>query len=129
MVAGIALLIGMPVFAMRLMGGGDVKLLIVLGLWVGTAAGLEFFIYTALLGGLLALVLVAVRPATAWLCSKRAVMPSIPRIFTYGEPLPYGVAIALAFVIVLWMGKVPGLDPAASLEALGVPLPNWSFPV
>lgn len=105
--------VGVAIFALRWAGGGDVKLLAVLALWTGREATFEFVLYTALLGGLLGVVLIISRP-----CIGRMVAPekleSIPRVLRHGEPLPYGLAITVAFLILLWMGKIPGL-----------PVPYW----
>jgi len=106
---GILFTSGFIMFALRIMGGGDVKLLAVCGLYMGCSApGLHFVIYTALLGGLLSIVLIASRLVVPiyYAKSNRA---DIPLIFTMGGPVPYGLAIAGAFLMVLWLGKMPGL--------------------
>ena len=100
---------GVLLFAVRIMWGGDIKLLIALAPWVSVKAGPSFLIYMALLGGLLALALITLRPVAVWAYGKRGKLDAIPRVLTYKEPAPYGIAIALAFLIVLWMGLVPGL--------------------
>jgi hypothetical protein len=41
--------------------------------------------------------------------SKLKNPPPIPRVFTIGEPVPYGVAIAIVFLVLLWTGKIPGI--------------------
>ena len=105
--------VGYLLFVLRSMGGGDVKLLAVLGLWTGTVAALEFLIYTAILGGVLSVVLYFTRPVFVWYDAQRvkAGKPAIaiPKIFTVGEPVPYGIAIAGAFLWLLWHGCIPGL--------------------
>lgn len=109
LVMGITFLVGLIIFRFRFMGGGDVKLMIVCALWAGTSAALEFFVYMGLLGGALSLFIYLVRPFYAFALSKMQNPHPIPRLLTVGEPVPYGVAIATAFLIILWMGKVPGL--------------------
>lgn len=101
---------GLVIFAKKWMGGGDIKLLIVCALWAGTGGALELLLYTGVLGGVLSLGLWLLRPAIAWYASRRPAPPVIPRLFTIGEPVPYGLAIASAFLIILWMGKIPGLS-------------------
>jgi prepilin peptidase CpaA len=54
---GLALL--MPLYAIGGMGAGDVKLLAGVGAWVGPALTLKAFVATALVGGVMALALVA----------------------------------------------------------------------
>lgn len=79
-------------FALRLMGGGDVKLLAAVALWAGPGHVLPFLVVTSIAGGVLALV--ALTPIRATIASARARLG-------FGEPavpacvLPYGVAIAV----------------------------------
>jgi prepilin peptidase CpaA len=109
--AGFAVLLalGIGLFAFKIMGGGDVKMIAVLALWVGFGQGLiDFMILFALLGGVLTLALLFLRKLAPYLVLKwRGVHGTIPRVLTYHEPLPYGVAIGLAFVWVLWRGEIP----------------------
>jgi Flp pilus assembly protein protease CpaA len=72
-------------------------------------AFLPFIMGVGVLGGLLALLLVIIRPLTAYLFSKLEKPPTISRILTVGEPVPYGVAIAISFLILLWSAKIPGI--------------------
>lgn len=95
--------VGFGLFALGLMGAGDVKLLSVLGLYVGfSEAGLALIIYMALLGGVLSLLLIILRRVLAgW---KRR-----PRLLRKKEPVPYGLAIAGSFLWLLFTGRVPGM--------------------
>lgn len=94
----------------RFMGGGDVKLLAVCTLFVGKQALLPFAIYTALWGGALALGLLAAREIVPYIYLKLGKQPdSIPRVFTAGQPAPYGLAIAASFLSLLWGGEIAGL--------------------
>lgn len=68
-------------FAMKMMGGGDVKLLTALALWIEPTLFLKFLIVMALLGGVLTI-----------LCGAWHVMRRNRGRLT----IPYGVAIALA---------------------------------
>ena len=87
-----ALLIGMAMFALGWVGGGDAKLFAACGFWLGGAAVAPFLAWTALSGGVLAMGLLFARKAAhfwpvmgpAWL----------KRLLTDGEGVPYGVAIA-----------------------------------
>ena len=107
-VFAVMFIIGICIFVMNWAGGGDVKLLAVLGLWAGKESALEFVIYTAVLGGLMSIALLLVRPAAGRIM-KTENPEDLPRILRHREPLPYGVAITCGFLIVLWLGKVPGL--------------------
>lgn len=80
-------------FAMRWMGGGDVKLLTALALWVTPDWFLKLVLMMALLGGLLTLVL------GAWHVARR----NRERL-----AVPYGVAIASAALWVLASQFWPG---------------------
>lgn len=108
---GIALMvfaIGAGMFVMKWIGGGDVKLLAALSLWAGSAATMELVFYTALLGGVLAVALVILRPIVGrYISPARA--GAIPRALRDQEPLPYGLAICVAFLILLWTGRLAGL--------------------
>ena len=101
--------VGYVLFALGTVGGGDVKLLAVCGLYTGwSVTGLKLVVYMSLLGGALALVLVALRLMVPALTARLGIQ-TIPRVLTVGEPAPYGVAIAVAFLGLLWTGQLPGL--------------------
>lgn len=103
--------VGLGIFVLGLAGGGDVKLLAVLALWTGTHATFELVAYMALLGGLLAVACLLIRPIVAkFVAVEKAA--SLPRILRYKEPVPYGIAITLAFLYLLWNGQVAGLPVA-----------------
>jgi prepilin peptidase CpaA len=96
--------LGYVIFALRVMGGGDVKLIIVLSLWVGLEKLAVFGINFAIIGGVFTLFLLLVRkiiPVVAGSGKK------LPRIIRNKEPVPYGVAIAGAFLLMLAVGDVP----------------------
>ena len=97
--------IGFVIFVLRWMGGGDVKLMAVLALWTGYPLVLDFAFLIGVLGGVLSLALLFARPLIAFYF----VQEKLPRVFKKGEAIPYGLAIAGAFLIVLWGGDVPGL--------------------
>lgn len=101
MAGGVVLLLGMALFALRVMGGGDVKLLAALALWTGWSEVTLTFLFTmAIFGGIFAIAVLVLR-----LLVRGA---NLPRILTKGQPIPYGVAIALAFLYVLWKGLIFG---------------------
>jgi prepilin peptidase CpaA len=89
-----ALLVGMGLFALRVIGGGDAKLLAAVMLWLGWPAGLSAILVMGLAGGALALGLQALRASALrpYLLSGPA---WITRLAEPGEAAPYGVAIAL----------------------------------
>jgi prepilin peptidase CpaA len=66
---GLALLIYVPLFILRAMGGGDVKLMAAVGCIVGPQNWFMIFIFASLMGGVFALILILVRNAaggTLW---------------------------------------------------------------
>lgn len=97
-VAVIVFAAGALAFAFGLIGGGDVKLLAAVALWVGPARSCEFLVLTALLGGVLALFMLSRwRLACAGIADgigAAGLRDALLRPF-----IPYGVAIALAGVL------------------------------
>ena len=99
-VAGVLLVIGLPLFALSWMGGGDVKLIAAVGLWPGPPLVGAYVIVTAIAGGLLS---VAYLIHAGWLFAEPAgangAPPRMtPRTTQGPKPeirLPYGVAIAI----------------------------------
>lgn len=81
-VAAAVFLVGLALFAVRLMGGGDVKLLAAMALFAGPALGLSFVLYVTVLGGLVAMAL--------WVFSRLRSEPA-----PNDTKVPYGVAISL----------------------------------
>lgn len=91
--------LGSALFAMRWMGGGDVKLMAACALWFDWNAALPWFVYVTVGGGVLALLIMAGRrmvPRTVRDGSSLA-------IFAAKGPIPYGVAIALGTIMTLYM--------------------------
>jgi prepilin peptidase CpaA len=91
-------------FALRWMGGGDVKLLTALALWIEPTWFLKLLIMMALVGGVLTLVM------GAWHIMRR----ERDRI-----KIPYGVAIATAGLWVLGTHYLPALQTGATGAAVG----------
>jgi prepilin peptidase CpaA len=83
-VLAFAIFVGM--FAAKLMGGGDVKLLTALALWIEPLAFMQLLVIMALVGGLLAALVFTIK-----VMRKRKARPSVP----------YGVAIAAGALWVL----------------------------
>lgn len=110
--ATIMLVVGYVIFMLRWMGGGDVKLLAALALWVGLTHLADFIFVVALLGGLLSLALWGGRKVLPHLPFKPK-KENLPRILKEGEPVPYGIAIALGFIIMMAMERVPVLVAAS----------------
>lgn len=99
---------GFIIFTLKFMGGGDVKLLAALGLWTGVENLLDMLFITGLLGGLLAVALLAGRSWAPWFFGRFLNGRKIPRVLCDGEPLPYGIAISVAFLTLLLQGHIVG---------------------
>jgi prepilin peptidase CpaA len=84
--AAAVLLLGAAGFQLRLLGGGDVKLLAAGALWIGAASLLPYLMTTVLAGGILAL------GFFAWHLAVRRGGAAAPS-------LPYGVAIAAGGIL------------------------------
>ena len=104
-----AFAVGIAIFAANIMGGGDVKLLTGCCLWVGTSSIAEYIIFTSMLGAILALLLLTSRPMIGYLWLIAFENRPIPKLFSRGQPIPYGLAIAGALLILIAQGKIIGL--------------------
>lgn len=90
---GLAFVAGFVLFALRICGGGDVKLFAAVALWAGPALFLPMLVYTALSGGLIAV--------TLWLqhrfrragAAANLQLAADSAAFSK-QPMPYAVAIA-----------------------------------
>lgn len=105
---GLAALIFIPLFIMRWLGGGDVKIMGAIGALAGPQYMIVIFVLDAILGGIAALLLVIARGRLL------KTFRNIPRMFRLkrdseleagGEKslgLPRAVTIAAATLLVLW---------------------------
>jgi prepilin peptidase CpaA len=118
--AGLALAVTFPLFALRGLGGGDVKLFAAVGAFTGPAGFIAALLASAIVGGALAVALavrrgvilpvllnvkdLAVNAATLGKAGERATLDT-PGALT----VPYGAAIALGSLGVwfLQLGGVP----------------------
>lgn len=89
-----ALAASFTLFAFRLFGGGDAKLLAAGALWMGTDLVIPLIAYITIFGGVLSVIILAYRrfiPAGSLPLPGWAV-----RLHTPGGGIPYGIAIAAA---------------------------------
>ncbi len=93
-VFGILLALGTPLFAAGKLGGGDVKLLAASGLWFDLEGGVLMLVTVLLAGGVLALVVIALR-TIGWSEAARGRI----QLLRPGAGVPYGVAIAVGTLI------------------------------
>lgn len=98
---GVGVLVGaMAMFAFRWIGGGDAKLFAAAAFWMGWPAIADFMLWTALTGGVLAVVLMSMRRAPL----RPLVLLGPPWLVKLSEPggaAPYGVAIAVGALMAL----------------------------
>jgi prepilin peptidase CpaA len=87
-------------FALRAMGGGDVKLLTALALWIEPMLFVRLLIVMALVGGVLTVLFLA------WHMARRQ---------RHKLAIPYGVAIAFAGLWVLGTSYWPQTEPYVGL--------------
>lgn len=94
----IMLLVGIAMFSRGWIGGGDAKLMAAAALWLGFDSLLVYVVWTAILGGGLALLLLAYRGflPPLWLARQRWAM----RLHDPKEGIPYGIALAAAGLLV-----------------------------
>jgi prepilin peptidase CpaA len=89
---------GFVMFSLRLLGGGDAKLMAAGALWMGPEHALMYVAYVTIFGGLLSAAILAYRrfvPATAMPLPIWAV-----KLHTRGSGVPYGIAIAAAGLVI-----------------------------
>ena len=92
-VASCALVVGIVLFALRHMGGGDIKMIAATALWAGPLGITDFLIITALVGGVLAIAKLA--PVRAGLAMTIGRFTGVEDKETqFVAQIPYGVAIA-----------------------------------
>ncbi|GLR46565.1 A24 family peptidase [Sphingomonas astaxanthinifaciens] len=108
----LALVIGTFLFGRGILGGGDVKLFAATVLWFEFGGALRFLIYTALSGGLLAVLIIALR-VVPWPDALR----SRVRVLQPKAGIPYGIAIAAGAIITTLL-----LQPSEPVSAVN----NWN---
>lgn len=92
------LAIGIFMFWMNWIGGGDAKIFAAASLWFGWEHLGEFAIMTAIIGGVLTLGILAFRITPMPAAVLR--FPWIERLYTTNVGVPYGIAIAIAALMI-----------------------------
>ncbi|UZW55450.1 prepilin peptidase [Sphingobium sp. JS3065] len=90
---------GCGLFALRWMGGGDIKLMSACALWFDWLGVVPWLVYVTVGGGVLALLLMVGRR----LVPQGMREDSSIALFDRKGPIPYGVAIALGTIMALYM--------------------------
>ena len=118
--SGLALLIYVPLFALRAVGGGDVKLMAAVGSIAGPRSWIAIFLITAIVGGAIALVMVAFKGRTrrtlrnvgilltelGHLRAPHRVEPELDVSSGQGLRLPHGCTIAAGTLLYLAYSSV-----------------------
>lgn len=111
---GVGLIILLPLYLLRALGAGDIKLMAMIGAFAGPASMLMITVYILLAGGVLAIGVVLVRGKLSRLMDNFRFMllmrlagstsinlPTTETIDQSAGKLPYGVAIAAGTLIYL----------------------------
>ncbi len=95
----VGLLAGMGLFALGWIGGGDAKFFAAAVLWLGWDALLDYTLAASVLGGVLTLGLITMRklPLPAFLVRQAW----FARLSDHRGDVPYGIALALAALLIL----------------------------
>lgn len=97
-------LVGALLFSRGFIGGGDVKLLAAATLWAGPAGVLPLLVATGVFGGMLALFLLMPPGAQLATLARVKLGPADASAKTGAStPVPYGIAIAAAAMIVVFL--------------------------
>lgn len=97
--------IGLGLFALQWLGGGDVKLFAAIALWFDFSGIVPLVFYITLSGAVLALALILLRRVVPAGARARLDWP----IFDRQGPIPYGVAIALGAILCVFL---QGVNPS-----------------
>jgi len=96
----LALLILLPLFALDMLGGGDVKLLAVIALWLGMAKLAPLLILVGIGGAIFALLWLTIR----WLIRTGLPGRRLPMSLQARAPLPFALPIAIVAMLLLPKG-------------------------
>ena len=88
---GLALAALLPLFALNMLGGGDVKLLAAVALWLGMGKLAALLILVGIVGGLFALFWLAMR----WLIRTGLRDRELPASLQAHAPLPFALPITI----------------------------------
>jgi prepilin peptidase CpaA len=112
---GVGVLLFLPLFALRGIGGGDVKLLAAFGAWLGPGAVIWVALFGVLAGGVFALMISAWRGYTQqafrnvwsmlnyWRVMGIRPHPAITLDRSIGPRVPYALPLAAGLGMTLWL--------------------------
>ncbi|SFV36607.1 prepilin peptidase CpaA [Devosia crocina] len=102
--AFVVLAVAFGLFALRLIGGGDAKLAAATTLWLGFGTTLPYLAYTALFGGVLTILILVIRGIP--LHPALGKMEWLARLHNKRSGIPYGIAMAVAGIMVYWNSAI-----------------------
>jgi prepilin peptidase CpaA len=97
---GLALLVLLPLYLLNMLGGGDVKLLAAVALWLGQGKLAALLILVGIVGGLFALLWLAMR----WLIRAGLRGRNLPPSLQAHAPLPFALPIAIVAALLFEHG-------------------------
>jgi prepilin peptidase CpaA len=97
---GLALVILLPLFALNMLGGGDVKLLAAVALWLGMGKLAALMILVGIVGGVFALLWLAMR----WLIRTGLRGRTLPPSLRAHAPLPFALPITIVAALLFESG-------------------------
>jgi prepilin peptidase CpaA len=98
-IAGVVLAVAISMWALGWLGGGDAKLLAASSLWIGPDLFVSYAVYVAMIGGLLALLLLRYRSIVvlpSCLNQQRWAL----RLHEKNGGMPYGVALGASAMLI-----------------------------
>ena len=99
------LLLGMGLFALGWIGGGDAKMLAAVSAWMGWAGLPAFLLSATLAGGVLTILVLIFRKID--LVGRVKTIPWVARLHSEEQGIPYGIALAIGGLVsfpgTIWM--------------------------
>jgi prepilin peptidase CpaA len=96
----VTLLILLPVFALDMLGGGDIKLLAAVALWLGMQKLAALLVLVGIVGGIFALLWLATR----WLIRRGLGDRPLPTSLQADAPLPFALPITVVAALLFPTG-------------------------
>lgn len=103
--AGMMFVVTFILFVLGILGAGDSKLLTVLGFWLPLKVLVPFIFFMAIFGAVLSVAsLILMRTKSLRVCAEHSVW--IKKLHEGKGAVPYGVAIALGYICVYFLGLI-----------------------
>lgn len=102
MAAGIVFGISFILFSLKLMGGGDSKMITAIALWLGMSGIMPFMVIMALTGGILASISLVLKKNKKLIPKKAGQKSWFGQLRENKSVVPYGIAIAIGGIFGLF---------------------------